>query len=452
MRIGQVFFLSFCSPFFSSPSLFPPFPPPPHDPQPTTTPHPTPPPTINHSIPTTLANRTQQPTKTHQSPHTLSPIHPPTPHHPKQIPQSVTPQLSRIHPLLLRKKIPTPPHNLFPLNLYLTPDPEKGKLTNAVKEENKKILALAETIRSKRHLEIQNSTYDFHDKEKLKTYFIMYMEALAEKRKDSKGNYGNWDSTIKHLKKYCPRDIQFNQINKAFVDGFRDYLLKEASTKTKKAISTNTKYSYFNKFRAALKQAVRDGILKTNPAEMVDGLPQGEPVREFLTLDELKTLAKTECKNELMKRAFIFACLTGLRFSDIQKLKWSEMQQSTELGHYIRFVQQKTKGSETLPISDEAYNLLGEKGKPADPVFPDLIYSDSRNADLYRWMIKAGIEKHITFHCARHTYATLQLTLGTDIFTVSKLLGHRHLKTTQIYANVIDEKKTVAANKINIGL
>ena len=233
------------------------------------------------------------------------------------------------------------------LNLYLTPDPEKGKLTNAVKEENKKILALAETICSKRHLEIQNSTYDFYDKEKLKTYFIMYMEALAEKRKDSKGNYGNWDSTIKHLKKYCPRDIQFSQINKAFVDGFRDYLLKEASTKTKKAISTNTKYSYLNKFRAALKQAVRDGILKTNPAEMVESLPQGEPVREFLTLDELKTLAKTECKNELMKKAFIFACLTGLRFRDIQKLKWSEMQQFAGLGHYIGFVQQKTKGSET---------------------------------------------------------------------------------------------------------
>jgi integrase len=158
------------------------------------------------------------------------------------------------------------------------------------------------------------------------------------------------------------------------------------------------------------------------------------------------------CKNELMKKAFIFACLTGLRFSDIQKLKWSEMQHSAELGHYIRFVQQKTKGSETLPISDEAYNLLGAKGAQPEVVFPDLIYSDSRNADLYRWMVKAGIEKHITFHCARHTYATLQLTLGTDIFTVSKLLGHRHLKTTQIYANVIDEKKTVAANKINIGL
>ena len=339
------------------------------------------------------------------------------------------------------------------LNLYLTPDPEKGSLTKAQKEENKKILSLAETIRSKRHLEIQNSTYDFHDKEKLKTYFIMYMESLAEKRKDSKGNYGNWDSTIKHLKKYCPRDIQFSQINKAFVEGFRTYLLKEASTRTQKAISINTKYSYFNKFRAALKQAVKDGILKSNPAELVDGLPQGEPVREFLTLEEVRALARTECKNELIKKTFLFACLTGLRFSDIQKLKWSEVQQSEELGYYIRFIQQKTKGSETLPISDEAFGLIGtERGKLDDLVFPGMIYSDSRNMDLHRWMVKAGIDKHITFHCSRHTYATLQLTLGTDIFTVSKLLGHRNLKTTQIYANVIDEKKTVAANKINIGL
>lgn len=338
------------------------------------------------------------------------------------------------------------------LNLYLTPDPEKGKLSNAEKEENKKILALADTIRSKRHLEIQNSTYDFHDKEKLKTYFIMYMEALAEKRKDSKGNYGNWDSTIKHLKKYCPRDIQFSQLNKKFVEGFKEYLMKEAVTKTGAAISVNTKYSYFNKFRAALKQAVKDDIISRNPADTIEGLPQGEPVREFLTLDEVKALAKTECRNDLMKRAFLFSCLTGLRFSDIQKLKWSELQQSAELGHYIRFIQQKTKGSETLPISDEAFSLLGERKKPEELVFPNMIYSDSRNHDLYRWFAKAGIEKHITFHCARHTYATLQLTIGTDIFTVSKLLGHRHLKTTQIYANVIDEKKTVAANKIKIGL
>lgn len=338
------------------------------------------------------------------------------------------------------------------LGLYLKPAPLKGKLSIAEKEENKSILALAETIRSKRHLEIQNNAYDFHDREKLKTFFIMYMESLAEKRKDSKGNHGNWDSTIKHLKAFCPRDIQFNQINKKFVEGFKEYLQKEAISKTGAPLSTNTKFSYFNKFRAALKQAVKDGIIKSNPAESIDPLPQGEPVREFLTLEEVKSLAKTECSNDLMKRAFLFSCLTGLRFSDIQKLKWSELQHSSELGYYIRFVQQKTKGSETLPISDEAYSLLGSRGNPTDRAFPNLNYSDSRNQALYLWFENADIAKHITFHCARHTYATLQLTLGTDIFTVSKMLGHRHLKTTQIYANVIDEKKTVAANKIKIGL
>ncbi len=67
-------------------------------------------------------------------------------------------------------------------------------------------------------------------------------------------------------------------------------------------------------------------------------------------------------------------------------------------------------------------------------------------------MIRAGIEKHITFHCARHTYATLQLSLGTDIYTVSKLLGHENLRTTEVYAKIIDEKKQEAASKIKIGL
>jgi site-specific recombinase XerD len=71
---------------------------------------------------------------------------------------------------------------------------------------------------------------------------------------------------------------------------------------------------------------------------------------------------------------------------------------------------------------------------------------------LQQWMMKAGISKTITFHCARHTYATLQLTAGTDIYTVSKLLGHKELKTTQVYAKIIDDKKKEAANKIILDL
>lgn len=114
------------------------------------------------------------------------------------------------------------------LGLYLIPEPETGKLTQAQKDENKKILSLAESIRSKRHLEIQNGMYGFNDQEKLKGCFIMYMETLAEKRLESKGNYDNWDSTIKHLRKFCPKDISFGQLDSKFVADFKEYLTKTA--------------------------------------------------------------------------------------------------------------------------------------------------------------------------------------------------------------------------------
>lgn len=338
------------------------------------------------------------------------------------------------------------------LGLYLTPDPEKGSLTKAQRDENKKILALAESIRSKRHLEVQNNIYGFRDKEKLKGSFLTYFSNLTEKKRASNGNYGNWDSVRKHLKKYCPKDVSFERLDKKWVQGFRDYLDTEATTKTGNGISLNTKYSYFNKLRAALKQAVKDGVMKFNPSEQVEPFPQDEPQREFLTLDELKTLSKSHCKNDNLRRMFLFSCLTGLRWSDIEKLKWSEIQHSKELGYYIRFRQAKTNGIETQPISDEARALLGEEGKQDKKVFTGFSYGNWNKTLLKDWLMEAGITKKITFHCARHTYATLQLTLGTDIYTVSKLLGHRHLKTTEIYAKVINEKKVKAAHKINIGL
>lgn len=338
------------------------------------------------------------------------------------------------------------------LGLYIIPEPETGKLTQTQKDENKKILSLAESIRSKRHLEIQNGMYGFNNLEKLKGNFIIYMETLAEKRLESKGNYDNWDSTIKHLRKHCPKDISFAHLDSKFVEGFRDYLTKTARTPGDKPLSANSAHSYFNKFRAALKQAVKDGIIRANPAEQVDSLPQGDSEREFLTLEELQSVVKHECEIPIIKTAFIFSCLSGLRWSDINKLVWSEIQHSDDYGWYIRFRQKKTKGAETLPISEQARKLLGEIQKPEDRVFKGLRYSAWHNLKLQQWVMKAGISKTITFHCARHTYATLQLTLGTDIFTVSKLLGHKDIRTTQVYTKIIDEKKMEAANRIKLDL
>ena len=165
-------------------------------------------------------------------------------------------------------------------------------------------------------------------------------------------------------------------------------------------------------------------------------------------MDELKKVSKIDCEIPILKQAFIFSALTGLRWSDIQKMVWKEIQFSEEQGYYIRFKQKKTSGLQTHPIPNQAYKLLGERDEEEERVFKGLRYSAWSNLKLQQWVMKAGISKTITFHCARHTYATLQLTFGTDIYTVSKLLGHKELKTTQVYAQIINQKKVDAANAI----
>lgn len=338
------------------------------------------------------------------------------------------------------------------LQLYLTPEPEKGKLTKEQKEENRKTLALAEAIRSKRLLQVKNEEYGFRDTDKAKGSFIAYFERLTEKRKNSQGNWGNWDSVQKHLENFPKGNVQFKDIDKNWLEDFKYYLQYEAKSKNGKKLSQNSQCSYFSKVSAALKEAVKEAIIQVNPANQVEGIKPDDPNREFLTLEELQAAAKVECEMPVLKNAFIFSALTGLRWSDIEKLVWSEVQHSEQTGYYIRFRQKKTKGAETLPISEQAFQILGERKPGNEKVFAGLYYSAWHNLKLREWVMKAGITKHITFHCARHTYATLQITLGTDIYTVSKLLGHRHLKTTEVYAKVIDHKKQEAANKIKLNI
>ena len=150
-----------------------------------------------------------------------------------------------------------------------------------------------------------------------------------------------------------------------------------------------------------------------------------------------------------MKRASLFSALTGLRHCDIQKLRWSEIQKDGD-SYRLNFTQKKTKGVEYMPISEQAYLLCGEPQKPENYVFEDLPDPSWISKPLDRWLKAAGITRHITFHCFRHTYATLQLAGGTDIYTVSKMLGHTNVRTTQIYAKVVDEKKTKATEVIKI--
>ena len=329
------------------------------------------------------------------------------------------------------------------LNLYLIDKPK----TPIDKQSNKDNLQLAESIKAKRELEIKNGLYGFANEFKQSTNFIDYFTDQMEKRKQSEGNYGNWDSTLKHLIKFAGTKISFREIDQNFCENFRDYLKNTAKKSSGQPLSSSSVSSYFNKFRACLKEAVKKKIILSNPATDVTNPKVIENIRQHLSLDELKAIVKTECRYDVLKRAFIFSCLTGLRWSDINNLKWSELQNTNE-GWRITFHQQKTKGLQYLDMSEQARGYLGEQGNPNERVFTGLRYSSYMNVELSKWIMRAGITKDITFHCARHTFAVLQLTLGTEIFTLSKLLGHSELKTTQIYAKIIDEKKREAVNKI----
>ena len=338
------------------------------------------------------------------------------------------------------------------LGLYLF-DKAKNPID---KQHNKETLQVAEQIRQKRENHLNKpEIYTGYEKEQLKIKergeqnFVAYFKSLADKRKAS--NHDNWVSAYNYLETFTKGNLKFADLNEKFCNDFKEYLLTTKSNKSSKTtLAQNSAVSYFNKLKAALKQAFKDGYLTTNLNAKVEPIKQAETRRNFLTIEELNSLLKTDCKNPLLKRAALFSALTSLRFSDIKKLVWGEIYHSVETGYSIQFTQQKTKGVEVLPISEQAYSLLGERKEPTDKVFDGLVYSAYENRHLYQWIGAAGITKDITFHCFRHTFATLQISKGTDIYTVSKMMGHRDLKTTQIYAKVIDQAKREAAGKIKL--
>jgi integrase len=213
-------------------------------------------------------------------------------------------------------------------------------------------------------------------------------------------------------------------------------------------LNPNSVLSYFTKIRCALKEAHRTRMIKENPALRVKSIKPKETHRQYLTLEELQKLAKTKCDIPQLKKAFLFSALTGLRWSDVKALRWENIKHSETDGWSLQYTQKKTKTAEMLPIAEQAIKLLGEKLEPSEEIFKSLDYNGWNNFKIREWVMKAGINKQITFHCARHSFATLQLSMNTDIYTVSKMLGHRHLKTTEIYAKVIDKKKIDAANRI----
>lgn len=326
-------------------------------------------------------------------------------------------------------------------------------------EKDQETMLYADGVRKLRQKEYDNAdlysdteSEQIEQKERAQQNFIEYFGKVAVKRhtNSSKSIQTNWKRTKEFLKLFAGGTLLFSQIDNRLAEEFKLYLLSAPRGGNRSGtISHNTAATYYSIFKAALKQAFIDGYLTVDLSAKIKGIPEQESRREYLTIDELNILAATPCEQDVLKRAALFSALTGLRHSDIQKLRWKEI--SMDGNHAkLLFTQRKTKGVEYMPISEQALQLCGKPGEPEQLVFEDLPNPSWISRPLKLWVKEAGIQKNITFHCFRHTYATLQLSSGTDIYTVSKMLGHTNVKTTQIYAKVVDEKKNKAAQAIQL--
>lgn len=330
------------------------------------------------------------------------------------------------------------------LHLHLLPD--RGR---ADREANRETMRAAEAVRDRVATDLRDGRLGIAGERPRVTLFEYFGRLCEERYGDlSNGNWGNWRSCLKHLREYEKDDtIELCDITPGWVAGFREWLDKSAVCRGGRPLSRNSKESYLRKLKACLRQAHEEGLTDGNPLSGVKGFGEDESRRMYLTSEEVGTLAATPCPSESVRRAFLFSCLTGLRRGDILKLTWGEVH---EQGGYTRLIfrQRKTGGQEYLDINRQAAALMGERGKPGEFVFRRLPHPSETNTAIRLWVARAGIGKDITFHCGRHTFAVMMLELGADIYTTSKLLGHRSVATTQIYAKVLDKTKRDAVQRI----
>lgn len=336
------------------------------------------------------------------------------------------------------------------LKLYIIPEYNKSD-----RVRNSETLKLANAIKAQRIIELQNQSHGFKINKTSHIKLTDYIQSVAEKKSENEVRKTVLHAVVYHLRRYNPNDIQLSRIDKDYILGFLDYLktAKQTHTKKEKLLHVNTQVYYYKMLRYCLNYAVSEELISANPMNKIKNEEKPHKhrtEREYLTIDELRKLAQTPFYNGLLKKAFLFSCFCGLRHSDIIALTWGDIEMDDDGNSRLYIIQKKTKEAISLPLSQEAIKQLPkrEDAKEDDIIFKKLITLGRTNEILPKWAEQAGIKKHITFHCARHTHATMLLTLGVDLYTVSKLLGHTNIQTTQIYAKLVDESKKKAIDLI----
>ena len=336
------------------------------------------------------------------------------------------------------------------LKLYLVPATnEAAKIQNANTEQ------AAKAIRNQRELEIIQGKGGLAPVSNSKLLLLDWMEEYRKiKLATGQSNERalSVEKVIAHLKAYAGEKTKLSAVDSDFCKGFVAYLGNATSgkhTQNPKPLASSTANAYFQLFTSALNEAVRQKKIAANPVlylsrEDKKPIKAEKSNRTFLTIEEVKQLATTDFKNESIKQAFLFACFTGLRISDIRNLTWGNIVERNG-GFFVTITMQKTREPLTIKLNKQAAKWLPKKNATKE-VFDLPVYNAIINDNLKRWAKKAGIEKSLCFHMSRHTFATMELTLGADLYVVSKLLGHNDVSVTQIYADIINKKREEAVD------
>jgi len=278
--------------------------------------------------------------------------------------------------------------------------------------------------------EIKDSFYAFASQE---VAFLIQKKASGE-------TIRGYNSYISKLKKYRPT-LSFSDITLNFIKEYHAYMINDLGN------MVNTCHKSLSFMRTILNRAIDQGIIQSNVFDKYP-LTKVPGTRDFLTMDELQELDKLFHAGSLKKyqanvlRYFLFSCYTGLRYQDVKDLKYKDLKHENnngEKGMFVRLSMHKTKDLVSIPVTQKARELIGD-GFENQRVFR-ANSNQVTNRYLKEIAIEAEINKRITFHCARHTFATASISLGIPIEVVSKLLGHKDLKTTMIYSKIVDDLK-----------
>lgn len=338
------------------------------------------------------------------------------------------------------------------LKLHLIPEK-----TPAAKLQNRETLQAATAIKAQRIIDLNNAAHGLqNNRKKSNANFIEYCKHRAEVKKQKaagseRGTFLIYKTLIYHLDQFAGNKTTFKQIDKTFCTNFISYLKQARSQRNNEPLNPNTILSYIKTLEAILNAAIDDEIIIHNPLKKIKDKPTKQETHiNFLTADEVKKLEQTDCTKPQVKNAFLFCCYTGLRFSDVKAITWEKLQHINGRWLYV-YRQQKTDKPQYTQVSDKAATYLPPRPHTAadtDFVF-DIPNNGYTNIFLSLWAAKAGINKKVTFHVARHTNATLLLSKGVPIETISKQLGHSSIQVTQIYAEVLDESLMKAVDTLN---